>query len=138
MRLGHVYNAKVSIGNTQSSKVSKAATKFQPPASRQQPANKSDMCEKNRKIEFICSRQPAMAHGMASFRWICDSFIQIYFTLSLIHSSFSLSPMIHSLTPLCSPPLMKHSIKNLSLLIHYDRRSTGPTKNLSTAAPHVY
>ena len=84
MRLGHAtvrYNAKMSIGNT----------KQQPPRARQPPAaNKSDI--NARKIEFYLFT-PA-GHGMASFRWICASFIQIYFTLSLIHSSFSLSLLV--------------------------------------------
>ena len=73
MRLGHAtvrYNAKMSIGNTKqqssSNKISAAA-----PASRQPyvaaAANKSDMCEKNRKIEFYLF---TAVHGMASFRWI--------------------------------------------------------------------
>jgi len=73
----------------QSSKVSKAATKFQPPASRQpQPpaANKSDMCEKNRKIEFYLFTPAVHIMAWPAFDGfvICDSIqIYMYFTLSL-------------------------------------------------------
>ena len=78
MRLGHAtvrYNAKMSIGNTStkqqssSNKISAAA-----PASRQPPAaNNSDMCEKNRKIEFYLFTAVLAWPAFDGFV-ICDSF----------------------------------------------------------------